>query len=61
VTVTVVTLPALIVVVASAPPVAEDPPIVTVVVTCSARLEAWFSAFRRADSGIGAPAISHAH
>lgn len=60
-TVTVVVDPASIVVVASAPPVADEPPAVTVVVTCAARLEASFSAFRRADSGIGAPAISHAH
>lgn len=59
--VVVVTDPALIVTVAAAPPVAEAPPSVTVVVTCAARLEAWFSAFRRADAGIGAPAISHAH
>jgi len=47
------------VVVASEPPVAEDPPTVTVVVVWASRLLAWFSAFRIADSGIGAPAISH--
>ena len=43
------------------PPVAEAPPSVTVcvVVTCVARLLATFSAFRMADSGIGAPATSH--
>jgi len=35
--------------------------IVTVIVTCAARLEAWFSAFRIAEAGIGAPAKSHAH
>lgn len=49
-------------VVALEPPLAEAPSIVTVcvVVTCIARLLAWFSAFCIADSGIGAPAMSHA-
>jgi len=45
-----------VVVVACAPPIV--PSKVTVVVNCGARFEAWFSAFCKADAGIGAPAIS---
>jgi len=49
------------VVVAPAPPSAELPPIVTVVVTCVARLLAAFSAFLIAEPGIGEPAIMQAN